>query len=503
MSANEKDLRAAKKAERKAAAAAEQDKKNLSYRRTVVIVAVILVVLIAGALVVNSNLLYTKTTAVTIGTTKYSPAEVSFFERATYSGIYENLYSQLGDMTSYLLDNNTPLSEQEYPYGDGEGTWADVVRETAQEDMIRVTALYDAAIASGRTLTAEDQATIDSTVETMKQYASSGGYPNVDKFLAAYYGKGMNLALFTKLQERVTVASSYSAELQNSFTYTDEELAAYYDEHAELFDRYAYYAYPVSNSLSAFADLEGDALKEAVHAAAQEIIDAAVDTDAFVKAVKALAGDGTIAKVTSTTKTNVGSAYYDWVTDPARQPGDTTVIDQDDLSYAMYFVELDKNDYNTVDFRHILVEATPNDDGVFTEEALNFAKDRAEELYLQWKIDPTEDNFSELAASFSTDTGSNTDGGLYTGVYKRQMVKGVDDFLFNEGNSVGDSGVVFGESDSYTGYHVMYFAGENGLYSLQLAENSKRTEDYDAAYEALSSDYAAVKGFGSRFVAAL
>ena len=504
MSANEKDLRAAKKAERKAAAAAEQDKKDRSYRRTVGIVAVILIVLIAGALFINSDFLYTHTTAATIGSTKYTPAEVSFFERSTYTNIYENLYSQLGDMTSYLLDSSTPLSEQDYPYGDSEGeTWADVIKESAREEMVRVTALYDAAVAAGHTLSDENRATVDSTVETMKQYAESGGYPNVDKFLSAYYGKGMNLKTFTKLQERVTLAYGYSEALQNSFSYTDEELDVYYEEHAEEFDRYAYYAYPVSNSLSAFEGLEGDALAEAVHNAAQAIVDAAVDADAFIRAVKDLAGEDVITKVTSTTVANVGDAYKDWVTDPARQPGDVTVIDMESLSYAMYFVELNRNDYNTVDFRHILVEASPNDDGVYTEEAIAFAKDRAEELLAEWRMNPTEDNFSELAAGFSTDTGSNSNGGLYSGVTKYQMVKGVNDFLFNDGNGVGDSDVVFGESDSYKGYHVVYFAGENGLYRLQLAENAKRSEDYTAAYDALASGYTAAEGFGSRFVTAL
>ena len=58
MSANMKDLRAAKQAERKekkSAAAAEQEKKNRRYRRNVLIVAVIFVVLIVGALLIAAG----------------------------------------------------------------------------------------------------------------------------------------------------------------------------------------------------------------------------------------------------------------------------------------------------------------------------------------------------------------------------------------------------------------------------------------------------------------
>ena len=177
MSANEKELRAAQKAERKAAAAAEADKKNRSFRRNAIIVAVIFVVLIAFALLVNSNYFYTHTTALTVGSTKYSPAEVNYFYRSTYNGIYQNLYNQLGDSTSMILDRNTPLDQQLYPYGEDENmTWADAIKDAAQQDMVRVTALYDAAVRAGRTLTADEQSAVDSDLAQMTTYATGNGY---------------------------------------------------------------------------------------------------------------------------------------------------------------------------------------------------------------------------------------------------------------------------------------------------------------------------------------
>ena len=129
MSANEKERREAQKAERrerKAAAAAEQEKKRRSYRRRVVIIVAVLVVLIIGAFLINSDIFYTKTTALTVGDTKYSPAEVSYFYRSTYNTVYQNLSDQFGSMVSMLIDNTKPLSEQPYPYDvTGEQTWAE------------------------------------------------------------------------------------------------------------------------------------------------------------------------------------------------------------------------------------------------------------------------------------------------------------------------------------------------------------------------------------------
>ena len=504
MSESLKDQRAAKQTERKekkTAAIAEQEKKDRRYRRNTIIVIVIAVVLIVFALAVNSNFFYRNTTALTVGGTKYSPAEVSYFYRNTYNNMYQSLYSQLGDMTSMLLDTSKPLNEQAYPYAEDENTtWADAIADSAQEQMVSVTAMYDAAIKAGRTLTAEDQEYVASSVDTMRMYASSNGYSNLNKFLSAYFGKGVDEKLFTKLQERIVIASDYSAEIQDSFSYPADELASYYAEHADEFDYYSYYAYPVSSSLSAFEGLEGDALTEAIHAAAQDIVDATTDTDSFIAAVKALAGDDTVPSIANNHADSIGDTYKEWITDEARQPGDTAVFDSDDLTYAVLFLEHDHNDYNTVDFRHILFKAEADEDGVYTEEALNEAKAKAEAALAEWETNPTEDNFADLANSRSEDSGSNTNGGLYTEVTKHTMVPGVNAFLFDEGKAAGDTGIVLGQSSGYTGYHVMYFAGEGERNCDLLAKNEMLTADYNEKYEEITKGYKISEGSGLRLV---
>ena len=504
MSANEKDLRTARQAERKekkTAAAAEQEKKERRYRRNAIIVIAILVVVIAFALLVNSDYFYTHTTALTVGGTKYSPAEVNYFFRNIYNNLYQSLSSQLGDSANAMLDNSTPLNKQLYPYSDdGKTTWADIIMLSTTEEMKRVTALADAADKAGYTLTAEDRSSVDSSIDVIKQYAAGSGFPNPDKFLAAYYGKGMDLKTYTKLMERVTLASSYSEALENSFTYSSDDLAAYYSEHAEELDYYDYYIYTVSDSMEQFSDVPDEEKAEKIHAAAEEIVNAAADADAFVDAVKAFTGENTHLNVSTFRASTLSSSYKDWMTDPSRQPGDTTVVDGDGVSYAIYFVGLDKNDYNTVDFRHILVKAEADEDGNYTEEALFAARAKAEDIFAQWRQNPTEENFAALANENSDDDGSNTTGGLYEKTTKYTMVPGVNNFLFNEGHVAGDAGVVLGESNSYTGYHVMYYVGDNARNCDLLAENAKRSADYSAKYEEITSGYEAAEGYGIRFI---
>ncbi len=507
MSANVKDLRAARQAERKerkTAAAAEQEKKDRRYRRNVIIVVAVLVVLIIAALLINSNFFYTKTTAMTIGTTKYTPAEVSYFYRSTLNTVYQNLTSSYGNMSSYLLDTSKPLSEQPYPFdADGNRTWAEAIADTAKENMVRVTAFADAAAKAGRALTEEGQASVQQTLNEYRSYAASSGFTDINKFYAANFGKGVDEKLVTKLQERILLASSYSKEIMDGFTYTDDELSAYYSEHADEMDYYDYYAYTLYASMDQFSEVAEDEKDAKVHEAAQKIVDATTDAESFIAAVKEFAGEDTMVNITAAKADEISINYDEWITDPARQPGDTTVLDVNGNSYALLFIGRDNNDYNTVDFRHILVMAEADEDGNYSDEALFAARAKAEELLLQWKQDPTEENFITMANENSEDTGSNTNGGLYEQVTKYTMVPGVNDFLFAEGRAAGDTDVVFGQSSGYTGYHVMYFVGENTRNSLLLAEAAKRDADYDAAEEKIIAGYEIKDGSGLRFVTKL
>ena len=141
----------------------------------------------------------------------------------------------------------------------------------------------------------------------------------------------------------------------------------------------------------------------------------------------------------------------------------------------------------------------PDENGVYTEEAMNAAKARCEELLAEWEADPTEDPFAEMANSYSEDAGSHTNGGLYSNVVKRQMVSGVNDFLFAEGRAVGDTAVVPGTSSAYSGYHLVYCSAVHENLCNVLARNAKTEEDFNEAFEALKGDnHEIVKGKGMK-----
>lgn len=158
-----------------------------------------------------------------------------------------------------------------------------------------------------------------------------------------------------------------------------------------------------------------------------------------------------------------------------------------------------------MDVRHILIqpEATTlseDDEGydADVQAKKDAAKQKAEDLLAQWKAgDATEDSFAQLANENSTDTGSNTNGGLYTEVYQDQMVEAFNDWCFDAARKPGDTGIV--ETDY--GYHIMYFVGTDLPYWEVQVRDTLKNDDFNTWYTEKTADYTAEQSsFGIRFV---
>ena len=106
---------------------------------------------------------------------------------------------------------------------------------------------------------------------------------------------------------------------------------------------------------------------------------------------------------------------------------------------------------------------------------------------------------AELAEQYSEDTGSNTNGGLYDAVQKGQMVEEFDAFCFG-GHKSGDTAIVYGESGSYAGYHIMYYVGEGELCSEYIAKTDLVNNAMDEWMQELTGKYTAEQTFWARYI---
>ncbi len=152
-----------------------------------------------------------------------------------------------------------------------------------------------------------------------------------------------------------------------------------------------------------------------------------------------------------------------------------------------YSVDTDSGRY--VDARHILIMpegGTTDDDGntTYSDEEWAAALEEAERILAEWLAgDATEDSFAELANEYSDDTGSNTNGGLYSQIAEGDMVEAFEDWCFDESRVYGDYGIV---ETSY-GYHIMYFVSSEEIwhyYSRNLLISEAASEQLTAWIDA-------------------
>jgi len=467
-------------------AAAKKKKANTKYA----IIAVVIVLLIAVVLFMNSNLFVTTLPALTVNDTSYPVADVNYY----YCSSYMTFVNNYGDYVSIFLDPNTPLEDQACTITEEEQTWADYFQQAAIDNLVQVTAFHDAAVAAGYQLTEEDYATIEELKTTYENEAVLSGY-DLDAFMVMNFGEGNNWKNVEKLVKRELRVNSYLNDQYNSFTYTEEQLDAYYEEHAADYDTVEYAYTFISGTADEEAGLDEEAAMAEAADKAQQILDSwnEGDLDAFKAAAL-----GITAQEAQESVTSISGIVNQFAQEP--EAGKAFAAESTGGWYVIFVKDVYDCVYPTVDVRHILVKAVDEDaDGTYSDAEKQAAYHRVGEIRNEWQAGAAdEEDFMRLVALYSEDGGSNTNGGLYEQVYKGYMVEEFDAFCF-AGHEVGDYDIVYGESTSYAGYHLIYFAGENELYSRLLAESALLSADYTALTDELAAPYAGEKAMMWRF----
>ena len=484
--------------DKKIIAAQEEAAKKAKSKRRWVIGTVAVIVFIVAVLLLDSPLLYTGTTALDVSGTKYSPAEVSY----SYANQYYTFTNQYGSYASIFgLDTSaglTGLRSQECNMTDG-GTWRDYFLDSAVAELTQVQALGDYAAANGITLNEDELSEIEQGIANLDQYASIYGYASADKYLSANYGMGVNSKMARELTRNSTLANKAYNEKRDSFEYTDAQLDEKYDSYEGSQDIYSY-AYC---TISVTDDVTAEQAKAKAEAIVAAYNDSAEDggEDVYARFEAAAQASDTASFRRAVAASSIVDALSEWVTGE-RTEGEAAVLENTTSEgyYAAVFLGRSDNRYNVAQVRHILVKAVADENGEYTDEAKAEAKAKAEDILAQWKAgDATEESFAALATELSEDSGSSGDGGLYDSVTKGQMVDEFDKFCF-EGHEKGDPAIVYGESSSYAGYHVMYYVGEGELYSRIIARNDLLTEDMNTWFEELIAPYEAKRSFFIKLV---
>ena len=430
----------------------EKDEQAKDRRSNALYIAIAVIFVIVGIVVTvaNSKVIERSADAVTIGNETYTAADVSYF----YNTIYNSFVSQNSYYLSvYGLDTSKSLKEQDCPVTDG-GTWYDYFRDQALESLKSYALLAQKAEAEGFDASEEVEQSVQETLSDLDASAASAGYTRA-QYIKAVCGPLVNEKVFERNIRMMALAQAYSNSYSDSLSYTSDEVQAAYDADPKSYQSVdiEYILFSSGAGSDATDEEKAQLLDEAKQKA-----ETALSRYAQGEAFDAIGEDmeGSYAHVAYAA--NGSSDMLTWAFDDARQAGDTTVAAYGETGYyAVLFHSRSRNDYHTVSVRHILVDS----------------EEKANELLQQYNDgEQTEDAFAALAVANSTDSNASS-GGLYTDIYRGQMVSEFEDWCFDPSRQPGDTGIV---QTSY-GYHVMYFVSTNeNPYWYVQAETSLKSE---------------------------
>ena len=502
MSANEK---MPSKGEVKTARAAQQRQAERRSNIMYAVIGVAFLLVAVSVFVWRSNIIQKSATAMSVSNgNTYNTAETSYY----FNNIYQNFVSQNGSYLSYMgLDTSAPLREQSY----GDETWFDFFLEQTQSQMAVIDALNDAAAADGFTWTADLQAQLDETMNTVTSMATSRGFGNVSKYLQQIYGPTMSVSTYKEQLQRTMLAEAYSKQYADSLQYSDAELTAAYEADPNRGDGVDYESVRISGAAPT-TDADGNTVEVTDEMTANAMAAAKETATNIIREYRkggdlsklAEDNDGTYNSMENGSYSD--SALQNWLFDSSRKAGDAAVVEDQDGSayYVAVFHDRQRRDYDLINVRHILIqpetgEKTADEEGYAKEQAQlkADAEKKAADLLSQWQAgEATEDSFAALAEENSSDPGSASNGGLYEDVAPGDMVQPFNDWCFDSSRKPGDTGIV--ETDY--GYHVMYYVGTDMPYWKLQARNSLFNEDYQEWYTGITDGYTAEAQSGMKYI---
>lgn len=472
----------------------EQAKEARRKRNTLIysIIGVVVVILIAILLIWNSGVVQRNSKVAEVNGEKVTAAQVAYYYNSNSIMYYANLYSNYGMTTSYDPTQSpkeqtiTATTVQEYgvPEEYVGKTFHEYFLDTALESLGREQYLRAAAKEAGYTLSADGKATVESEMKSLDEYCASYlSYYGVNltrtTYLQMLYGKNMNESKYRTCVENAVLADEfYNDHFDMLANYSDGELEEYYLENKNSIDTVTYYLRSFDGSAEKTTDEEGNTVEPTEEQEAAALAAAKVAASAALSEVEenwSIVKDNEEYTENTSTLETIGSLYREWLSDESRQSGDATVIESTSGTtfHLVVFGERFRDDRNTVDLRHILVEAKNEDDPATedvdesknepTDEVYAAAKAEAEALLAQWKSGAaSEESFAALAEEHSADTGSNTNGGLYTNVTYGYMIDNFNDWIFDDARQSGDVSEPIQNTESSTkGWHLIYYIGQD------------------------------------------
>jgi len=465
----------------------KQNRKSRRARNSVIgVLALVLILAIAWGVLSGYGLLQGIVTAVRIGDQNITAAEYNYY----YLTTIQNFQNQYGDYLSYMgLDFTKPLSTQQYTE---DMTWEQYFSEQAMNSLKSVVVMSEEAKKNNIALTEGDKLQIDAFFNTISESSD-----NLDKVLPNVFGKGTTVENLRATRERYQLAQRYILNKLASFEVSDEEIEQRYNENRKDYDKvdYNYFSFPVDSE--GLDEDQTKVLKEQTLAKANEMTGRVSNGEDFAALAREYAPEdqketyeaenATLSLGTLYSSISSDADLADWLFDEARKPGDVQAIETASGYTVALFNSRYRDEYNTRSVRHILIPPKVGEDGIASDEEQVEAHDKAEQILEEFKAGGSSlDKFSTLCATYSDDTATAADGGLYEYVHKGEMVPEFEAWLYDEARKPGDTDIV---KTDY-GYHIMYYVGESLPSWKATVKDDIINEEFSAEFDTVEATYA-------------
>lgn len=456
-------------------AAQQQEQKGKRRLRKALcgLAAILVLVLLVFGLLYATGTLQRHMTAMTVGDSKISGQEYSYYYnmlRSNFLSSNESYLSSMG-LTSSTLDDANYTEDM---------TFGEYFRQQTDSTIRVAYELYNEATENGYEMSQEGQENYDANIQAVKDAAKKSDTSET-KYLQTVTGVSITMEEYEDILWKDALGKDYYENTQAK-EYTAEDLESYYAENADQFDLADYRVFQV------FFDAEDEASKTAAKEKADAFAAAVTDEQSFIDMAKEQAAEDQVEQysepdgtLTEGATLSTSGTVIDWVKDSSRKEGDVEVLEISSNYSVVYFIDRYRDDSESVDVRHILLSVEEGSD----EEAKAEVKAEAEALLEEWKAgEATEDSFAELAREHSADSNASQ-GGLYTGINEStNFVDTFKNWCLDESRQVGDTGIV----ETEYGYHIMYFVGSRPTWESS-AEEALTNDDYYAYLDEMDEKY--------------
>lgn len=248
----------------------------------------------------------------------------------------------------YGLDPSQPLYEQSMSGG---GTWEQYFLGQA----LTMWRQYQVLAAAGKDMAMDPelQAEKDAVQERLAQTAQDEGFDSVEEYLAENVGAGCTLEDYLAYMDLYYRSYNYYQSVYDGFTYTDEQIRTYFQEHQEELARQGIdqdtLAYDVRHILIQPEGAEEDWTDqgwEDCRRKAQALLDGFLAGEATEEAFAALAREHSQDPGSQengglydglTENENFYEPFKEWYLDEGRKSGDTGLVKTEKGYHIMYF----------------------------------------------------------------------------------------------------------------------------------------------------------------------